>query len=104
MSIKDKYRWLALVVAAMFIGAVATCVIIGLRFSIPNSDGPEANGVEIVELPLATGNIGDTVDAFIQEAEEEVAALGDGQEEIDLLFSDNQEISDFSQSIDENDL
>lgn len=65
---------------------------------LPQKSGSEGE----VFLPKATGNIDETVDAFIKEASDEKIDLGSGEEEKALIVSDSQEVSDFNQSADEN--
>jgi len=55
-----------------------------------------------IALPQATGNIDDAVDALLKEIDDEQSALNGVEDEKSLIISDSQEISDFSQSINEN--
>ena len=53
-------------------------------------------------LPPATGNIDDTVNALLQEIIDEQTAAGSANDDKNLLFSDNQEISGFGHTANEN--
>ena len=54
--------------------------------------------------PPATGNIDDVVDALMKELSDEDSLLKEEDDDAVLAISDSQEISDFGQSIDENEL
>ncbi len=60
-------------------------------------------GEEIIP-PAATGEIDDVVDALLKETADETSILTEEEGDAGLVGSDGQEISDFGQSIDENEL
>ena len=53
-------------------------------------------------FPEATGEVDDLVNALLQEIEDEQLLIGSLEGDKDLIFSDSQEVSDFSQSANEN--
>ena len=58
----------------------------------------------VVPDPQSTGNIDDAVDAVINFSAAEEALFSDEANDADLIDIDNQEINDFGQSYDENQL
>ena len=58
----------------------------------------------VIEMPKATGNADDTVAALLQGANNELTVMGNGDYEKMELSSDSQEVNDFSQSVNENEL
>jgi len=54
--------------------------------------------------PPATGNIDDTVDALLEELIDEESLYEEEDDDVEIIISDIQEISDFGQSIDESEL
>lgn len=54
-------------------------------------------------MPPATGNVDDAVNALLQEADAEEAAVGNASDDKASITSDDQTNSDFSQSANEND-
>lgn len=90
--------------------AVALVVIIGvlaLHFSFPEESSityifPKTQ-TGIVP-PVATGNIDDAVDALLKELIDEESLYEEENDDVEILISDIQEISDFGQSIDESEL
>lgn len=53
-------------------------------------------------FPEATGEVDDLVNALLQEIEDEQLLIGSVRGDKNLIFSDSQEVSDFSQSANEN--
>ncbi len=54
--------------------------------------------------PPATGDIDDTVDALLKELIDEESLYEEEYDDVEIIISDIQEISDFGQSIDESEL
>lgn len=54
--------------------------------------------------PPATGNIDDVVNALTKESVDEELVVNQEDDEVDLIISDSQEINDFGQSVNENEL
>lgn len=55
-----------------------------------------------VVLPVATGNVDDTVNALLKDSSGETEILQEEADDIDVVGDDNQEISDLGQIYDEN--
>jgi len=55
-----------------------------------------------VVLPVATGNIDDTVNALLQDSSSETGILQEEMADADIIADDSQAISDFGQSYNEN--
>jgi len=94
----EKYKVIIFGLAALGIGLIVYFLVSSGVFLPRNNVGNQE-----AYLPKATGDINETVDAFIKEASDEKADLGSGEEEKALIISDSQEVSDFNQSADEND-
>ena len=58
----------------------------------------------IIITPVATGNVNDLVEALKREISDEQFLLNEEEADVDLILSDSKEISDFDQSINENEL
>lgn len=58
----------------------------------------------IIIAPVATGNVNDLVEALKREISDEQFLLNEEEADVDLILSDSKEISDFDQSINENEL
>lgn len=54
--------------------------------------------------PPATGNVNDLVEALLREISDEQGLLNKEEADAELILSDSKEISDFDQSINENEL
>lgn len=54
--------------------------------------------------PAATGNVNDLVGALTKEISDEQTLLNEEETDAELILSDSKEISDFDQSINENEL
>jgi len=54
--------------------------------------------------PAATGNVNDLVEALLREISDEQGLLNEEEVDAELILSDSKEISDFGQSINENEL
>jgi hypothetical protein len=59
---------------------------------------------EMLPIPEATGNIDDTIDAILTFSENEGILMGEEVTDANLLTADSQEIIDFGQSYNENEL
>ncbi len=94
----EKYKGIIFGLAVIGTGLIVYFLVSSGVF-LPQNSGSQGE----VSLPKATGNIDETVDAFIKEANDEKIDLGSGEEEKALIISDSQGVSDFSQSANEND-
>ena len=97
----EKYKRIVLGLAVIGIGVIVY-FLLSSGALLPRNSGSQGFGDQEVSLPKATGNIDETVNAFIKEANDEKIDLGSGEEEKALIISDSQEVSDFNQSADEN--
>lgn len=99
-----KYKNLIIL---LVVASVAIIMILTLYFSFP-----EGSSITYLSLktqagivpPKATGNIDDTVDALLKELIDEESLYEEEEDDVEILISDIQEISDFGQSIDESEL
>lgn len=92
------------------VGIVALAIIAVVIYSQLGKEAPseqavgqqveEQQQVAVIIVP-ATGNIDDAINALLQEAFADKAALSQEEGDASLLFADSQAISDFSQSYDE---
>jgi len=101
----DKSKKIALVVLAILtlvaIGGVAYYMMI-----MPSETSAPSGNITppVIEMPKATGNLDDTAAALLQGANNELTVIGNGDYENVELSSDKQEVNDFSQSVNENEL
>ncbi len=86
---------------------VLVAVIVGvLVYLFPDSIKDYFPGKSQSNLtpPVATGNVNDLVEALLREISDEQSLLNEEETDAELILSDSKEISDFDQSINENDL
>ncbi len=106
MKIKDIQMLLIMAVAAVGLGALCVYYLI---FSedlpiIDISQGIEQEEEEYIVTPRATGDVGDIVNALMKELLDEKMLLLEEEEDINLIISDDEEIKEFDQSINEDEL
>ena len=94
-------------VVAVALGAVCVYYLIfsdgGL--SIPEVSERVEKEIEEEIIPaLATSNVGDIVSALMKELLDEKMLLLEEEEDINLIISDDEEIKEFDQSINEDEL
>ena len=99
-----RYKNLLMILVMTVVAAVMTLVIIFYSNEIQTSlTGSSVSETEKEIVPLAaTGNIDDAVNALLQEIDDEQPLLDEAKNDKSLLLSDGQQISDFSQSVNEN--
>lgn len=91
----------AVLLIIIIIIVIVLAYVFLVREKPPVEQPPEEE--EIVP-PAATGDIDDVVDALLKETADEASVLVAEEGDADLIDDDGQEISDFGQSIDENEL
>ena len=99
-----KYR--NLIILAL-VALVVIVVVLAYYFSFPEGLTTTQLSSKIqkeIIPPPATGNIDDAVDALLKELIDEEPLFMEEEDDIELLIADEQEISDFGQSIDESEL
>jgi hypothetical protein len=89
--------------AVIFIIIVALVILVIFIF-FPRQKPSQNQPLTVTESteitpPPATGNVDDLVDATIKEIEDENLSLKDEEKDISIITSDQQEISDFGQTI-----
>jgi len=107
MTKKDIQMILIAAVIAVALGALCIYYLIfsdgGL--SIPEvSEKQEEKREEEITPALATSNVGDIVNALMKELLDEKMLLLEEEEDINLIISDDEEIKEFDQSINEDEL
>lgn len=93
---------------------IVLAVIMAWKYLLPQKlpvEGPaeispagEEGAEEEITPPAATGNVDDLVDALIKEVSDEESVLRAADDEAAALIDDAQEISDFGQSAEDNEL
>ena len=58
----------------------------------------------IIVPPVATGNVNSLIESLTREISDEQPLLDEEEVDVDLILSDSKEVSDFDQSINENEL
>ncbi len=104
---KDIQMILIVVAVAVCLGALCVYYLIfsdgGL--SIPQASGEvEEEREEEITPPSASSNVGDIVNALMKELLDEKMLLLEEEEDINLIISDDEEIKEFDQSINEDEL
>ena len=99
-----KYKNLIILLAVALIVVV---VVLACYFSFPEEPPtsylfPKTQAG--IVPPPATGNIDDAVDALLKEIIDEGSLYEEEDDDVEIIISDIQEISDFGQSIDESEL
>jgi len=107
MTKKDIQMILIVAVVAVGLGVLCLYYLIfsdgGL--SIPQvSEEVEEEMEEEITPALATSNVGDIVNALMKELLDEKMLLLEEEEDINLIISDDEEIKEFDQSINEDEL
>ncbi len=95
MTVKSKL----LIFAALIIIALIV-VILSYYYPVKTITPPSGQGEEV--LPKATGNVDDAADAVLQELTDVETIISDIDSDVSLITDDEQEISDFGQSYNEN--
>ncbi len=83
----------------ILIGVVVVAVILigKSRLGVFSSKSPASNS-----NPVATGNVNDVYTTLVQDSSVEATIFADETSDADLVGEDDQAISDFGQSYDEN--
>lgn len=106
MTKKDIQMIIIVAVVAVALGAFCIYYLIfsdgGL--SIPQVSQEVEQEEEYIVAPRATSNVGDIVNALMKELLDEKMVLLEEEEDIALIISDDEEIQEFDQSINENEL
>lgn len=107
MTKKDIQMILIVAVIAVALGVLCIYYLVfsdgGL--SIPEvSEKQEEEREEEITPPLATSNVGDIVNALMKELLDEKMLLLEEEEDINLIISDDEEIKEFDQSVNEDEL
>lgn len=106
MTKKDIQMIVIVAVVAVGLGALCIYYLIfsdgGL--SIPQVGQGIEEEEEYIVAPQATSNVGDIVNALMKELLDEKMVLLEEEEDIALIISDDEEIQEFDQSINENEL
>lgn len=101
---KTKSIVILLVIIVVVVGIVLYCLLLE-KPPVSEVPGPgEIPPPEDVIPPAATGNVDDIVDALMKELSDEESVLTEEEGDAALVTSDSQEIADFGQSVDEDDL
>lgn len=100
---KDKSILMIVIVMVAALAAIAAICYVLLLEEPTISTIPTEVEKEIVPPP-ATGNIDDVADALIKETADESSLLLEEENDVRLITTDSQEIGDFGQSINENEL
>ncbi len=99
-----KYKNLIIV---LVVALAAVIVVLSCYFSLPEVPSTSSLFPKTqagIVPPPATGNIDDTVDALLKELIDEESLYEEEEDDVEIIISDIQEISDFGQSIDESEL
>jgi hypothetical protein len=86
---------------------ILVAIVVGtLIYLFPNSikDYFASRTQSTLVPPAPTGNVNDLVEALLREISDEQALLNEEEVDAELILSDSKEISDFGQSINENEL
>ena len=106
MTKKDIQMIVIVAVVAVGLGALCIYYLIfsdgGL--SIPQVSQEVEEEEEYIVAPRATSNVNDIVNALMKELLDEKMVLLEEEEDIALIISDDEEIQEFDQSINENEL
>lgn len=98
---KDILMLLAFLIIGVFVIAGLYLVLSG---GLPEREYFSKKQAEEIVPPLATGNIDDVVDALLKELLDEEALLVEEERDVGLVTSDNKEINNLGQSVNENEL
>lgn len=97
----NTITWLAFFIVAISSAAFVYYYIAQSTTLFSGGEGIPSGNKNVV-LPKATGNITDAVNAILQSADLEGAAVLSSSNEKALITADSQEVSGFSQSANEN--
>ncbi len=92
------------------VALVTIIVVLAYYFSFPEEPSTSSTSYFSQKTeagivpPLATGNIDDMADALLKELIDEEFLYEEEEDDVEILISDMQEISDFGQSVDESEL
>ena len=101
----DKNKKISLVVLVALIVIFIGGVIYYVKTTPPATSMPTGTtSPPVIEMPKATGNVDDASAALLQGANDELTVIGNGDYEGLELGADSQEVDDFSQSVNENEL
>lgn len=98
-----KGRINLIIISLVILVAVIAGVLVYL-FPGPIKDYFAGKSQSIIVPPVATGNVNDLVKALTREISDEQELLNEEEADAGLILSDSKEISDFDQSINENEL
>lgn len=97
----DKNKTLTFVIIIIAVIAIAIAIYLLRPYIFQGGIGKNPLPTPTPVLPI-NEDVNSVVSALILQAEEEKAATTDLDADKTLLYSDNQEVSDFSQAADEN--
>ena len=99
---------LSVVLFVAIVGLVYAYYLLSPGFFLPRENQlPQIPSITIpqekeITPPPATGNVDDAANAMLQELSDEGTLLSEEESDTELIISDSQEISDFGQSVNEN--
>lgn len=104
-----KFGWRVILIIAVVI-VVVGLIFIGLRKPESTSNEQAFTGQNLIvtsspeaeSLPVATGNIDETVNALIQDVDKEISGIYGDSTDSSAVTYDNSEISNFGQSYENN--
>lgn len=94
---------LLVIITAIIIGAILAYFYLPQGQPLP-SFAPIKPKVQEIVPPPATGNIDDAANAFLKELDDEQSLITEEESDALLITTDSQEISDFGQAINDNEL
>lgn len=89
---------------AVIIGAILAYFYLPQGPPLPTFSPVNMPKMQEVVPPPATGNVDDAASAFLEEVDDEQSVLTEEESDTSLITTDSQEVSDFGQSINDNDL
>ncbi len=91
----------AVILIIIFLIAILAVIVLFPKEK-PSSSSPGSSKTIEIKPPAATGNVDDLVKATLAEISDEELLLEE-ESDTSFIYSDNQEISDFGQTINESD-
>jgi hypothetical protein len=87
--------------SVLIVIVIVALIILATFVFFPRQKPPQNQTLTVKEItpPAATGNVDNLVDATIKEIADENLSIKDEDKDISIITSDQQEISDFGQTI-----
>ncbi|OGZ17319.1 MAG: hypothetical protein A2Z78_00710 [Candidatus Nealsonbacteria bacterium RBG_13_36_15] len=98
----DKKLMIFIIVALIIVAVVCIFAYSLVLKEKPSVITPAVEGIKEITPPPATGNVDDLTDALIKEVADTEPILTEEDSDAAIINNDSQEISDFGQSVNEN--